>query len=180
MSAVDEKKRAAEAAPCGRVSPASDADGPLGAGMHREGDATPTQDGRQEGPTWVDTTVAAHVAEDMHGPRYGVDWIWHDDVIGLLHPQTAVDALRAEVERLEGRLDDERLTGAVFAASEFAERQRAERAEAELASYKADTEKLREILGDSPGAKLVIELEVLRTKLAAIDAAAQGEIDERG
>jgi hypothetical protein len=55
-------------------------------------------------PVWVDTTVSASVAEDIHGPRYAVDWIWHDDVIGLLYPQKAVDDMGARANRAESAL----------------------------------------------------------------------------
>ena len=41
---------------------------------------------------------------------------------------------------------------------------------AELATYKADTQKLREILGDSPAAKLVIELDTVRAEKKAAES----------
>ena len=41
---------------------------------------------------------------------------------------------------------------------------------AELASYKADTQKLRDTIGDSPAAKLLIELDLLRTGKQAAEA----------
>ena len=41
---------------------------------------------------------------------------------------------------------------------------------AELASYKADTQKLREILGNSPAAKLVIELDTVRAEKKAAES----------
>jgi len=44
-------------------------------------------------PAVVDHTVAAHVACESHGERYGIDWIWHHDGIGLLHPQSTIDRL---------------------------------------------------------------------------------------
>lgn len=50
-------------------------------------------------PKLVDTTIPPHIANGMHGDRYGVDWIWHDDEIGELWPKSTIDALRAEVER---------------------------------------------------------------------------------
>lgn len=36
------------------------------------------------GPSVCDTTIAEHVANEAHGSRYGVDWIWHDDRLGYL------------------------------------------------------------------------------------------------
>ncbi|MCH1907985.1 hypothetical protein MKP15_04255 [Stenotrophomonas sp. Y6] len=47
-------------------------------------------------PVVVDHTVAAQVACESHGEGYGIDWIWHHDGIGLLHPQSAIDRLTAE------------------------------------------------------------------------------------
>lgn len=41
---------------------------------------------------------------------------------------------------------------------------------AELATYKADTQKLREILGNSPAAKLVIELDTVRAEKKAAES----------
>jgi len=38
----------------------------------------------KSGPTLVDSTVARHVAEDAHGNRYGIDWVYHDDARGVL------------------------------------------------------------------------------------------------
>lgn len=35
-------------------------------------------------PPPVDTTVAEHVANELHGHRYGIDWIYHDDRLGYL------------------------------------------------------------------------------------------------
>lgn len=48
---------------------------------------------------------------------------------------------------------------------------------AALEEYKADTEQLRAILGDSPGAKLVIELDALRKRIAALEAGMRGLVE---
>lgn len=38
----------------------------------------------KRGPSLVDSTVARHVAEEAHGKRYGIDWVYHDDSRGIL------------------------------------------------------------------------------------------------
>lgn len=48
----------------------------------------------------VDHTVSASVANQAHGPRYGVDWVWHHDEIGVLYPQSKVDELERVVSSL--------------------------------------------------------------------------------
>lgn len=35
-------------------------------------------------PIIADTTIATHVALNAYGPRYGVDWVYHDDRLGYL------------------------------------------------------------------------------------------------
>lgn len=43
----------------------------------------------------VDTTIPEHVANEAHGSRYGIDWIWHDDRLGYLltKPVARIDRL---------------------------------------------------------------------------------------
>ena len=36
------------------------------------------------GPALVDSAVARHFAEEVHGKRYGIDWVYHDDERGVL------------------------------------------------------------------------------------------------
>lgn len=40
----------------------------------------------------VDTTIAEQVANAIHGTRYGVDWIYHDDRLGYL-PAKPIETL---------------------------------------------------------------------------------------
>jgi len=47
-------------------------------------------------PVIVDHTVALHIACELYGRRYGIDWIWHHDGIGLLHPQSTIERLEDE------------------------------------------------------------------------------------
>ncbi|MGR4895837.1 hypothetical protein ACIPR8_11205 [Stenotrophomonas sp. LARHCG68] len=60
-------------------------------------------------PAVVDHTVAAHVACESHGDRYGIDWIWHHDGIGLLHPQSTIDRLTAERDAVRSALGNDAL-----------------------------------------------------------------------
>ncbi|MEY2151130.1 hypothetical protein AB7849_09445 [Rhodanobacter sp. 115] len=49
-------------------------------------------------PKPIDTTIAEHVANQIHGHRYGIDWIYHDDVLGYLPAKpvkTLEEAVRA-------------------------------------------------------------------------------------
>lgn len=48
-------------------------------------------------PVLVDTVIPARIANEMHGGAYGEDWIWHDDEIGLLHPQAAIDSIARDL-----------------------------------------------------------------------------------
>lgn len=56
------------------------------------------------GPIVADATISPHLANRVYGKRYGVDWIWHLDDVGLLHPQSEIDRLTGEVDRLRSEL----------------------------------------------------------------------------
>jgi len=55
---------------------------------------------RADGPIFADTTIATHVAFQAYGPRYGVDWVYHDDRLGYLPalPVKTREELRAALE----------------------------------------------------------------------------------
>lgn len=46
----------------------------------------------------VDTTIPARIANQAHGIRYGKDWVWHDDVAGII-PEARALALMDEEAR---------------------------------------------------------------------------------
>lgn len=64
-------------------------------GMQKQSPSPLDKDGSAhlERPTLVDTTVAAHVANEIHGERYGEDWVWHDDRLGVIPPEQALEMM---------------------------------------------------------------------------------------
>lgn len=56
-------------------------------------------------PVPVDTTIAEHVANESRGHRYGVDWIYHDDVLGYL-PAKPVKTLEEATSAQRGQQEE--------------------------------------------------------------------------
>ena len=44
----------------------------------------------------IDVNVGYYFAKKEFGSRYGVDWMWHNNDVGLLYDQSAIDRLTAE------------------------------------------------------------------------------------
>ncbi|MHC9085369.1 hypothetical protein ACYX7E_10055 [Luteimonas sp. RIT-PG2_3] len=103
-------------------------------------------------PALVDTTCAVGLARSRYGDRYGIDWIYHDDQLGTLFSQLAIDNLSAEVDLWKSRFSQARSDLAklhddtagtpceqIRHAQELAEvTERAERAEAEITRLQSE------------------------------------------
>ena len=103
----------------------------------------------------VQLATVGFVRQDDEGDRY-IDWTLE----GGIHAVEIGDELIVA----DTKVTDDEGGGEVYSHSTYAE------LAAELASYKADTQKLRDTLGDSPAAKLLIELDLLRTGKQAAES----------